>query len=77
MAPSLPLPADRSLFETLRLVETVVWSVCTVVVLSFLALSIGGAFVVASQPVTPPTAAFLASVVVGTLVFVVADVVTE
>jgi hypothetical protein len=70
-------PAGRSLTETLRLVDTVVWSVCTVVVLAFIAASVAGAFLVAGQPVTLPAAAFLAAVVVGTFAFVVADVVSE
>ena len=68
---------ERSLSETLRLVETAVWSVCTVVVVAFLVVSVVGAFVVAAQPVTLSTAAFLAAVVLGTLTFVVADVVFE
>ncbi|WP_142858031.1 hypothetical protein [Salinigranum halophilum] len=73
----ISVPTDRSLCETLRRVETVVWSVCTVATLVLLVASVGGAFVVAASPLTPSAAALLASVVVGSLVFVAADVVFE
>jgi hypothetical protein len=77
MASSIPVPADRSLTETLRRVETAVWSLCTVVTAALLVACVVGAFVVASRPVGVPAAASLAACVVGTLVFLVADVVFE
>ncbi|AUV83128.1 hypothetical protein C2R22_16965 [Salinigranum rubrum] len=77
MASSIPIPAGRSLTETLRRVETAVWSLCTVATAVFLVACVVGAFLVASRPVGLPVATSLVSVVVGTLVFVVADVVFE
>ncbi|WP_372909576.1 hypothetical protein [Salinigranum sp.] len=81
MAPTvripIPIPADRPLGETLRRVETAVWSLCTLATALLLVACVAGAFVVAAQPVTLPVASLLACVVVGTLAFVVADVVSE
>jgi hypothetical protein len=73
----ISIPADRPLGETLRRVETAVWSLCTLATALLLVACVAGAFVVAARPVTLPVASLFACVVVGTLVFVVADVVSE
>jgi hypothetical protein len=77
MALATAVPADRSLLDTLRLAETAVWAVCTVVVAGFLVACLVGAFVVASRPLGPAAAACLAAAVAGTVAFVASDVVFE
>ena len=74
--PPLPLP-DRALLPTLRRVELAVWTLCVVVAAAFLAVSVAGAFVVASRPLTLPMALLLIAVVLGTLAFVAGDLVFE
>jgi hypothetical protein len=71
------LPPDRSVVETLRIVELVAWSFLSVAVAALLAAAVGGAVVVSSRPLTAPAAALLVAAVAGTLVAVVADVAFE
>ena len=75
MAVPFSLDPDRSLVATLRVVETTVWSLSFLVVLALAVGSLAGAFVVADVPLTTPMLGALVACVVGTVVFVVADVV--
>lgn len=72
---SLPVSPDQSLAVTLERVERVVWAVLFAVWALFLAGCIAGAFVVSAQPLSPAVAALGAACLVGTGVFVVADIV--
>jgi hypothetical protein len=75
--PPLPPLPDRALLPRLRRLEVAVWTVCVVLTTVFLAVSVAGAFVVASRPVPLPVGALLAAAVAGTLGFVAVDLVFE
>ncbi|WP_380681320.1 hypothetical protein [Salinigranum sp. GCM10025319] len=77
MVPTPGLAPERSVAETLRTVETVVWSLLFVVVAALLVATLVGAFVVSARPVGLSIVALLAAAVGGTLLFVVADVAFE
>lgn len=68
-----PVAADRSVTETLRLVERVVWSLLFVASAALVVAALAGAFVVSGRPVDAPVAASLAAAVGGTLVFVASE----
>jgi hypothetical protein len=75
---SVPAVApDRSIAGTLRTVETVVWSLGTLAVAVLLAAVLAGAVVVTGRPVGVPPVVLLGAVVVGTVVFVLAEVASE
>ncbi|WP_318568265.1 hypothetical protein [Salinigranum marinum] len=65
--------AGRSVTETLRLAETVVWSLLFVASAALVGAALAGAFVVSARPVDAPVAAFLAAAVGGTLLFVASE----
>jgi anti-sigma-K factor RskA len=73
MALSPVAAADRSVTETLRLVERVVWSLLFVASAALVGAALAGAFVVSARPVDAPVVAFLAAAVGGTLVFVASE----
>lgn len=73
MALSPVAASDRSVTETLRLVERAVWSLLFVASAALVVAALAGAFVVSGRPVDAPVAASLAAAVGGTLVFVAAE----
>ena len=77
MVPTPGLAPERSVAETFRTVETVVYSLLFVMAAALLVAALVGAFVVSARPVGFPVAALLVAAVGGTLVFVVADVAFE
>jgi hypothetical protein len=71
------LSPDRSVAGTLRTVETVVWSLCSVAVAALLVAVLVGAVVVTGRPLGVPAVVLLGAVVAGTVVLVAAEVAFE
>jgi len=73
MALSPVAASGRSVTETLRLVERVVWSLLFVASAALVGAAFAGAFAVSARPVDAPVLVFLAAAVGGTLVFVASE----